>query len=182
MFDWVSKHLWRVFLLEITIKLTLISFAKLQAVRLQFQWKRTRPESKFDREHYCKSQLLQLLKRTNTHECFHKPEAYGKWTPPLAIQASRTKSFLESTQIQCCFNVDFYRWINVDKSTLNQRGYHVDRCRNVISTYVNVESTLSVCWVILLLNDLKKIVPTPRTWHIHNIHNLFSAFRISNLQ
>ena len=94
----------------------------------------------------------------------------------------RTKLFLESTQIQRCFNVDFYRWINVDKSTLNQRGHHVDRCRNVISTYVNVESTLSVCWVILLLNDLKKIVPTPRTWHIHNIHNLFSAFRISNLQ
>ena len=61
--------------------------------------------------------------------------------------------FLESTQNQRCFNVEFYRWINVDKSTLNQRGYHVDRRRDVISTYINVESTLIVCWVrVILLN------------------------------
>ena len=58
----------------------------------------------------------------------------------------RTKLFLESTQNQRCFDVEFYRRINVDKSTCNQRGYHVDRRRDVISTYINVESTLSVCW------------------------------------
>ena len=29
---------------------------------------------------------------------------------------------------------------------LNQRGYYVDQRRDVISTYINVESTLSVCW------------------------------------
>ena len=58
----------------------------------------------------------------------------------------RTKLFLESTQNQHCFNVEIYRWINVDKLTLNQRGYHVDWRRDVISTYINVESTLSVCW------------------------------------
>ena len=54
--------------------------------------------------------------------------------------------FLESTQNQRCFNVEFDRWINVDKSTLNQHGYHVDRNRDVISIYISVESTLSVCW------------------------------------
>ena len=59
----------------------------------------------------------------------------------------RTKLFLESTQNQRCFNVEIYRRINVDKSTLNQRGYHVDRRRDVISPYINVESTLSVCSV-----------------------------------
>ena len=58
----------------------------------------------------------------------------------------RTKLLLKSTQNQRCFNVEFYQWINVDKSTLNQRGYHVDQRRDVISTYINVESTLSVCW------------------------------------
>ena len=58
----------------------------------------------------------------------------------------KTKLFLESTQNQRCFNVAFHRWINVDKSMLNQRGYHVDRHRDAISTYTNVESTLSVCW------------------------------------
>ena len=58
----------------------------------------------------------------------------------------RTKLLLESTQNRRCFNVEIYRRINVDKSTLNQRGYQVDRRRNVISTYINVESTLSVCW------------------------------------
>ena len=57
--------------------------------------------------------------------------------------------FLESTQNQRCFNVEFYGWINVDKSTLNQRGYQVDRRHDVISTYINVESTLSVCWAVL---------------------------------
>ena len=59
----------------------------------------------------------------------------------------RTKLFLEPTQNQRCFNVEIYRRINVDKSTLNQRGYYVDRRRDVISTYINVQSTLSVCWV-----------------------------------
>ena len=54
--------------------------------------------------------------------------------------------FLESTQNQRCFNVEFDRGINVDKSTLNQRGYHVERRRDVISTYINVQSTLNVCW------------------------------------
>ena len=49
------------------------------------------------------------------------------------------------------FHVEFYRWINVDKSTLNQRGYHADRLRDVISTCINVESMLSEsmlsdCW------------------------------------
>ena len=29
---------------------------------------------------------------------------------------------------------------------LNQRGYHADQRRYVISTYINVESTLSVYW------------------------------------
>ena len=36
---------------------------------------------------------------------------------------------------------------------LNQRGYHVDRRRVVISTYMNVQSTLSVCWVPVLLDE-----------------------------
>ena len=58
--------------------------------------------------------------------------------------------FLESTQNQRCFNVEFYGWINVDKSTSNQRGYQVDRRHDVISTYINVESTLSVCWEAIL--------------------------------
>ena len=58
----------------------------------------------------------------------------------------RTKLFLESTQNQRCFNVEIYRQINVDKSRWNQRGYYVDQPRDVISTYINVESTLSVCW------------------------------------
>ena len=42
-------------------------------------------EKKFEGEYYCKSQLLQLLKKTNTHECFHKPVTYWKWTPFLTI-------------------------------------------------------------------------------------------------
>ena len=61
--------------------------------------------------------------------------------------------FLESTQNQRCFNVEFYGWINVDKSTLNQRGYQVDRRHNAISTYINLESTLSVCWGSLLIQS-----------------------------
>ena len=56
------------------------------------------------------------------------------------------KCVLESTQSQRCFKVEFDRWSNADKSTLNQRGYHVDTRRDIISTYINVESTLSVCW------------------------------------
>ena len=54
--------------------------------------------------------------------------------------------FLESTQNQRCFNIEFYRWINVDKSTLNQRGYHAHRRRDVISTTLfhrDVISTLN---------------------------------------
>ena len=70
----------------------------------------------------------------------------------------RTKLFLESTQNQRCFNVEIYRQINVDKSTLNQRGYYVDRRRDAISTYINVESTLSVCWVLTRnkMSEIKK--------------------------
>ena len=59
----------------------------------------------------------------------------------------KIRYFSDSTQNQRCFNVDFYRWMKVDKSTLTQRGYHVDQRRYAISTYINVESTLSVCWV-----------------------------------
>ena len=33
---------------------------------------------------------------------------------------------------------------------MNQRGYHVDRHRDVISTYINIESTSSVCWEVLI--------------------------------
>ena len=66
----------------------------------------------------------------------------------------KKKLFLDSTQNQCCLNVRFYRWINVGKSTLNQRGYHVDRRRDVISTYMNVESTLSLCLVWHSQNSL----------------------------
>ena len=55
--------------------------------------------------------------------------------------------FLELSQNQRCFNVEFYHWINVDKSMLNQRRYYVERLRDLISTYINVESTSSVCWV-----------------------------------
>ena len=58
----------------------------------------------------------------------------------------RTKLFLESTQNQRYFNVEFDQWTNIDKSTLNIRGYHVDQSRDVISTYTNVETTLGVCW------------------------------------
>ena len=58
----------------------------------------------------------------------------------------RTHLILETTQNQHCFSAKFYRWVNIEKSTLNQRGYHVDQRHNGISTYVNAESTLSVCW------------------------------------
>ena len=83
----------------------------------------------------------------------------------------RTKLLLESTQNQRCFNVEIYRRINVDKSTLNQRGYQVDRRRDVISTYINVESTLSVCWersenVLLTLTvNYRKIVQKNKLCH-----------------
>ena len=63
--------------------------------------------------------------------------------------------FLESTQNQRSFNVEIYRRINFDKSTLNQRGYYVDQRRDVISTYINVESTLSVCWVSRYLENAR---------------------------
>ena len=58
----------------------------------------------------------------------------------------RTKLFLESTQNERCFNVEFDQWTNVYKSKLNIRGYHVDQSRDVISTYTNVETTSGVCW------------------------------------
>ena len=56
----------------------------------------------------------------------------------------KTNFFSESTQNQRCFNVD--------KSTLNQRGYHVYQRRDVISTYFNVESTLRVFWGIIIFS------------------------------
>ena len=71
----------------------------------------------------------------------------------------RTKLFLESTQNQRCFNVEIYRQINVDKSALNQCGYHDDRRHDVISTYINVESTLRVCWEINEKTPFKKMLP-----------------------
>ena len=85
--------------------------------------------------------------------------------------------FLESTQIQRCFNVDFYRWINIEKSTLNQRGYHVDRRRDVISTYINVESTLSVCWVSCWLLRLKEFHWLMLPYFLRRVKTL-SLFRI----
>ena len=66
--------------------------------------------------------------------------------------------FLELSQNQRCLNVEFYRCINVEKSTLNQRGYHIDRRRDVISTYINVGSTLSVCWECFLHTNIKNIL------------------------
>ena len=65
--------------------------------------------------------------------------------------------FLELTQNERCFNVEFYQWINVEKSKLNQHGrrstcwINMDAAwrRDVISTYITVESTLSVCWDFL---------------------------------
>ena len=64
----------------------------------------------------------------------------------------------KSTLFQRCFNVEFYQWINGDKLTLNQRGYHVDQRRDVISTSINVELTLSVCWDSLPLPVLSFIL------------------------
>ena len=57
----------------------------------------------------------------------------------------RTNLFLESIQNQRCFNDGLPRLISVDKWTLIQHGYHVDRRRDVISTHINVESTFSFC-------------------------------------
>ena len=67
------------------------------------------------------------------------------------------KMFLESTQNKCCFNVEFYRQINFDKSTLNQHGIHVDYHRDVISIYINLESTLSVSWEMFVKMSILKI-------------------------
>ena len=61
----------------------------------------------------------------------------------------RTKLFLESTQNQLCFDIESYHRINVDKSMLNQRGYQVNRRRDVISENINVESMLNVDWVFV---------------------------------
>ena len=58
----------------------------------------------------------------------------------------RTHLILETTQNQHCFSAEFYRWVNVEKSTSNQRGYHVGQRHNGISAYINAESTLNVCW------------------------------------
>ena len=38
---------------------------------------------------------------------------------------------------------------------MNQRGNHADRRRDVISTYINVESTLSVCWAVQADNSIE---------------------------
>ena len=43
---------------------------------------------------------------------------------------------------------------------MNQRGYQVDWCRDVISTYINVESTLSVCWVINIYCKYELFAPS----------------------
>ena len=56
----------------------------------------------------------------------------------------RAKLFVKSTQNQRFFNIEFYQWIKVHKSMLNQRGYHVDWRHDVISTDINVQSKLSV--------------------------------------
>ena len=40
--------------------------------------------------------------------------------------------------------------------TLTDLGYHVERRRDVISTYINVESTLSVFWVVAAFRTLVK--------------------------
>ena len=50
----------------------------------------------------------------------------------------RAKLFVKSTQNQRFFNIEFYQWIKVHKSMLNQRGYHVDWRHDVISTDINV--------------------------------------------
>ena len=65
---------------------------------------------------------------------------------------------------QRCFNVEIYQQINVDKSTLNQRGYHVDRRPDVISTYINVKSTLSPCWVFTLFFGVTSAFYRTPTW------------------
>ena len=50
----------------------------------------------------------------------------------------------KSTLFQCWIWLMNQRWqIDVESMWI---GYHVDRRRDVISTYINVESTLSVCW------------------------------------
>ena len=66
----------------------------------------------------------------------------------LIFQASwyKNKTIFRDNPKSTLFNVEFDRGSNVDKSTLNQREYHVVRRRDVISTYIYVESTLSACW------------------------------------
>ena len=50
----------------------------------------------------------------------------------------------KSTLFQCWIWLMNQRWqIDVESMWI---GYHVDRRRDVISTYINVESTVSVCW------------------------------------
>ena len=84
---------------------------------------------------------------------FRRWLSFQRWYKDLILKHHdmRTNLFSVSTQNQCCFNNKFYRWINVHKSTLTQRGRHVDGCRDVISIYINVESTLCVCWAALLV-------------------------------
>ena len=55
------------------------------------------------------------------------------------------KLLLESTQNRCCFTVEFNIESTLTMSSI-QRWYHVDQCRDVISGYIIVESSLSVCW------------------------------------
>ena len=81
----------------------------------------------------------------------------------LNFQASwyKNKIIFKSTQIQRFFNVECYRWINVDKSTLNQRGYHVDQRRDVIYIYqpwINVECFLGCGWVFIYARSLENCI------------------------
>ena len=122
MFDWVSIHFWRVFVLEICIKLTLILFANLQAVRLWFQWNRTPPARKFEGEHYCKVSFCSYWEGKTLMNVFINLELTGNgrllWPFPGNI---KTKMALWSTQNQRCFNFKFRRWFKVDKLTLLRR-------------------------------------------------------------
>ena len=82
----VKIHLRRVFVLEIPINLTCgNSFCKVTGSKAIISMNEDSTREKvwwiLTREKH----LLKLLKRKNSHECFHKPAAYWKWTPPLTI-------------------------------------------------------------------------------------------------
>ena len=79
-------HLWRVFVLEIPRNLTCSSsFCKVTSSKPLISMKQDSARKKFEGEHYCKSQLLNLLKRKNPHGCFHKLATYWKWMAHLTI-------------------------------------------------------------------------------------------------